>query len=313
MTAPSFSATEQVQSGSSGVRSVVGVLTVPTSGSGGTAISAGSGGTVPHLKGLTRLEMLDPTFSSGHLASFTENDLKVHGKKLAAANVSQSVTDLLPDAKGGLAANQASSGSNPVNGAFVHALAAADTTLRNSGITNPTYARNLVAVIKSVLGGTLPATMGSITFIGTDINGNALTETKSLAALASVVISAGGYVAVVASKAFATLTSYQLTVDLTATVSDAQLSIGLGTKFALRQALATPASGDVKAVQKNTAAAAYTVDTANNLVSFSADLADNDDLYIEYMATGSSAAGLATVEAPASTNLGTVRVRAVGW
>jgi hypothetical protein len=256
------------------------------------------------------LAALDPDSGIDILEPLTDESRswRWDGSKIRALGFAGPHTQTFPDIKGGENANQAT-GSNttdPVNGAFVHALAAVTTGVVNTGITNPDFPRNLVVQLRSAGGGTLPANCGNVTLIGTDQFGAAVTETLSLAALNSVVLSAGGEVWVVGTKVFKTLTSYQFSVDLAASVADINGSVGIGTRLGLLAPIT--AEADIKAVQKNTAAVAaanYDGSATTHSVLMGANLADNDEVYITF--------DPAKGEYPAGVDVGKARVKARGW
>lgn len=240
---------------------------------------------------------LPPTTSLGKPVLWDQTN-----KKIKVMQGSGRTTQIFPDIKGGNQANQAASGAAGVNDAYVRAAANFVTTLVNTSITNPDTPRNLKVVLSSAAGGTLPADCGTCTLIGTDQFDAAVTEVLSLAALNGVVLGASGIVFIVGAKVFKTLTSVQFSVDLEAGASpdDIQFSIGLGTKIGLQGKIA--AEGDIRALQKNTAAVAaatYVGDATYHYVDPGANLADNDELYVEYLST-------TDVEVPAATNVGTV-------
>lgn len=206
---------------------------------------------------------------------------------------------------GGNSAVQSASGAAGTNDAFVHASAGVVVTLVNTGMTAPDTPRNLRVVLSSAAGGTLPAACGTCTLIGTDQFGNSITEVVSLAALNSVVLGAGGVVWAKSTSVFATLVSYQFSVNLAASVADIAASIGLGTKFALSAPLS--AAGDFKALSKagtGIAAATYTADATVHAIEMGANVANDAQILATY--DGSKG------EPPAGTNIGTAVIDAVG-
>lgn len=260
---------------------------------------------VPSQAGLKTVDHIGaPVTNNGYT-------LRLVGGKVRAytgASGSPTVTDLFPDVKGGVSADhltdQASEG---VNAHYVMgATAGNDATLNGAGVstglTNPDVTRNLNLGLSSVGGAT--AVAGNIVVTGTDRDGNPLTESVAIIPGA---IAAGKFRNRRLVKPFATVTLVQ---SDTPQPADILVSIGLGTKVALRTNLKTPASGDVKAVTKGGNAVAYTVDTTYNAVAIGVDLADNDDLVAEYAVAGSG--GTLTQEATAATNLGTARCEFVG-
>lgn len=235
------------------------------------------------------------------------------------------VTETWGNFKGAEFDNQVT-GSNttdPVNGAYVHALAAVVTSVVNTGITNPDYPRNLMVQLRSAAGGTLPADCGTVTMIGTDQFDAAVTEVLALSPVNSVVLSAGGEVWVVGTKVFKTLTSYQFSVDLAATVADINGSVGIGTKLGLSKTMDPTSEAAIQRVFKNDtaiAAATYVGDGTYNALDMGADLADNDDVVIQYTVDSDAAGGSITtagtaktdVEASAADDVGEARVVVVG-
>lgn len=282
--------------------------------SSGEAVTAANFG----LKKLDYIRFIDGTSDNGHVWRWDDTNDKVRVYKLGAG--SGIVTESFPDVKGGNFANQASSGSAGTNDAFVIAAAAANTTAKTTIANEPNTAastpgnaaagRNVKVVVSSAGGGTLPADCGTATVVGTDQFGTALTEAIALSPMNGDVLGAGGVEWVVGTKVFATVTSLTLSINLTSSIADAQVSLGLGTIFGLRGKIT--AESDVKSVRKDSAdvsSATYVGSSTLHSVDLGADCADDVDLIISYDAVASS---LVDREAASAVDCGAMRVEAVG-
>lgn len=272
------------------------------------------------LKKISYVRILDSNSDNGHIWRYDYDNSKIRAYKLNVG--SGLVTESFPDIKGGEFANQAT-GSNttdPVNGAFVIALVTATTAAKSTIAAEPNASastpgnspagRNVVVQIRSAGGGTLPADCGTATIVGTDQFGAAATEAIALSPLNDVVLSAGGEVWVVGTKIFATVTSLTLSVNLTASVADAEVALGIGTKLALRGKIT--AESDIKSVRKDTAdvsSATYVADATYHALDMGANIADDVDIIISYDALASS---LADREAASTADVGQCRIEMVG-
>jgi hypothetical protein len=298
----SFTSTETTREITGRRRKIAGTLNLSAYESGGVLLDA-AGVRLSH-----RIVDIEPNGPSdqGWVVRYDKTNVKMIATRPAGVR-----TVALPSAtggtgvKGGTSANQVASGAAGVNDAFVHAAAALVTTVVNTGLTNPDTPRNLRVVLSSAAGGTLPANCGTCTIIGTDQFGNAITEAVALSPVNSVVLGAGGVVFVKSTKVFATVTSYQFSVNLAASVADIQASIGLGTKLGLYDPLNVV--GDFKALSKNgtgIAAATYTADATVHAIEMGANLANNDQV----LATYDCSLG----QPPVGTNIGNVLVDVIG-
>lgn len=242
--------------------------------------------------------------SNGYIPTF--DGTKIHAYQ--ATGDGDRVTAIMPDIKGGVNANhlvdQASAG---VNSTYVMAATAGnDATLTGAGVTAGLtapdyYGRNLNVEISSVGGAT--ATAANVIVTGTFTDGT----TTDTIAIPTGAVAAGKFRNRVGTKVALTVTNVQLDA---AQPADILVSVGLGTIVGLPNAFA--ANGDVKTVQKNTAkvgSGTYTASAAKQSVDLGADLADNDEVLVEYETSGS--AGFNT-EVAAATNVGTMRVTVVG-
>lgn len=291
--------------GSNGLRSTSGTFTVTSYTAAGEPIANAS-----YLadKTVYAVEFHNPRTSAGYTPSYDGTKLRAH-KSATAAGGSAAVTDLLPDVLGGVAAShltdQASAGANV--DALMAATAGDDATLTGAGITlglsDPDYPRNLNIGVSSVGGAT--AIAGNVIVTGVFSDGS----TSETIAIPTGAVAAGKFRNKVGTKVCISVSNVALD---TAQPADILVSVGLGTKMGLSQPLDTPAAGDVEAVQKNNAKANYSVDTVNNAVTFTADLADDDDLAIEFVADLEGTAGLIATEASAADNIGTVTA-SVTW
>jgi hypothetical protein len=203
------------------------------------------------------------------------------------------VTESWPDVKGGEFGDQVAGGAAAVNGEFIIAFADANVTAKTTIAAQPNTAagqpgnaaagRNVCVQFTTPGGGTLPAAVGNATVVGTDQFGAAQTEVISLAGLNDVVLAAGNEVFILGNKVFATVTSLTLSVNLTTSIADLDVSLGLGTIFALRGSIS--AESDVKSVRKDAAAitsATYVGSATTHSLDMGADVADNVDIVVTY-------------------------------
>lgn len=264
-----------------------------------TASAAGAGGGV-QLASIYAFVPEGPT-SAGWRARFNRSTNKMQYFR----NERASVVDQWSDITGGIAANLTSDQAGvPEGSADVMALSDAVATTsgnlahtagKSTGITNPVVPRNVTITQKADTAG-VTFTAANVVVTGTDQFDQAITDTI---AIQTGAVASNNHRLTVGTKVFKTITNVRLTA---AQPTNAQISVGVGTKIGLRSKLATPASADVKDVMKNTAAVGsgtYVVDTTNHAVDMGANLADNDDVSIQYEA--------GEVEAPSGTNVGSVR------
>jgi hypothetical protein len=178
----------------------------------------------------------------------------------------------------------------PTNGAVICAAATQADIVTALGVltvaASPDIARNVCFCVTNDSGGALNLYVGTTTLRVTGTyKGKAQTEDISITvADAQKAIANGKYRYAYGSKPFSTITSVtQPNYETDAMADGLKISVGLGSKIAILNALATPAAGDIfPAVRKGTATdATETVDTANNTGTLGA-LTDGDDYLIEY-------------------------------
>lgn len=176
-------------------------------------------------------------------------------------------------------------------------LYSGDTFTNLAGTLTPTrspdIARNIVIQVENGTGGALNLYEGTTTYTitGTDINGNAQTETVAWVSTAgNKSIAASKFRYKQGTKAFATVTT--VTWD-NAPAGGLTLELGIGTRIGLPAALATGTYTDVTDLTVSaaylapsaTAASAGGIDTTNN--TFNSDTtANNWDFIITYNAIG---------------------------
>src|SRR3990167_4455376 len=280
-------------------------LNVTSYTSGGETVSAGDGG-------LKKIKFIRTLGSSDNGFDARWDPVSSKLKFVTGAGRGAEVTESWPDVLGGKFANQVASGAAATNGAAIIDLVTATTAAKSTILVQPNAldvevsGRNVVVSLESQTGGTLPADAGTATIVGTTPAGVAQTEVISLAAVNSVVLGAGGIVFIVGTKAFGTVTSLTLSVDITASIADARVSAGPGTIFGLSGVIT--AETDIQSVRKDAAAiaaATYVATASPPQIDMGADVADNVDVIVSY----SSAAEL---EAASATDVGELLVEFVG-
>ena len=133
--------------------------------------------------------------------------------------------------------------------------------------TQPGYARNITLTL---VDGDTSITAGTVTIVGTDIRGDAVTETITGIVAATTLSYAG-------DVAFATITSINVTGFVGCTQTNDTIKVGMGDIYGLTCELY--ASGDVKQViETGIDSTAYAVDTTYNTVDFD-DVADASSHY----------------------------------
>lgn len=201
----------------------------------------------------------------------------------------------------------------PTNGALLYGGNTFTTMAGTATITtNPDIPRNVVLTVYNSTGGALNLYQGTTTYTvtGTDVNGNALTETIPWTSTSgNKAIAAGKYRWLKGNKAFATIST--VTYDNAADGS-LTLYVGPGPNIGLPVALATAAVADVKFINNTAtqvtpgsdATASGGVDTAYNTINMGAQ-SNNWDFTIIYNAIAN--------EVASGTDLSAVSIRGLIW
>jgi len=198
------------------------------------------------------------------------------------------------------------------NGALYASAQLVSDVVTASGVftlgTAPDFARNVAIGVTNDSGGNLNLYEGGTVYrvVGTDINGDALTEdiTHTSTAGNKAVVTAK-YRWVAGAKAFKTITSITMQdFGTKAPAATLKLTAGPGTIIALPRTLKTPAEADV--LQATVTAAAYSVSgkvsTANNTVNIGA-VADAADFAFVYNTADAGATAALTGTAIAAESI----------
>lgn len=266
--------------------------------------------------GVTSNKLVGVTPIGGNAASAKYNFRYITSSKKLAAYKGAGVMSYSPgggDIKGStnLAGTEGNADQNAtaVNGALL--LAAATFTSLAGTMTptaQPDVPRNIVIQVQNDSGGALNLYEGTTAFVitGTDINGDALTETVNLTSTSgNKSVADTKFRFVQGSKAFKTVTSVTYT---NAPAGSLKGSLGVGSRLGLPAALENAVTGDVLSITVNAArvapgstlTSAGGVDTTNNTVN-AGTLANGDDVGIVFRA--------AAAEVASTTDLSGVTVR----
>lgn len=229
--------------------------------------------------------------------------------KLEITENKGATTEFYPDANGASSSDQTSdSASAPAGEGDVLDNEAVPTSSGGSksvtsGLTDPDFPRSVaISLHNTDTGSAHTLNAAEVVVQGTNQYGESISETFDLDGSGNDItgsIAADNHRWIVGSKVFATVTQVDFNNDSgTSQNSNFEFHVNSGTKFGLQHPI--DANGDVNRGQKNSGTlSSLSGDASNNAFDAGEDLSDNDDVQVQYDASG---------EAPPSTNVGLVQL-----
>lgn len=217
-------------------------------------------------------------------------------------------TEFYPDANGGESSDQSSDSASAPNGEgdildneAVPTGSGASKSV-SSGLTNPDYPRSVaISLHNTDTASAQTLNAATVTVTGTNQYGESITETFDLDDSPDITgsVAADNHRWLVGSKIFQTVTQVDFDNDSgTSQNSNFEFHVNTGTKFGLQHPISS--NSDVNRGMKNSAnLGSLAGDASNNAFDAGEDLSDNDDVQVQYDASG---------EAPPSTDVGLVQL-----